>query len=48
MNCLQVKFNGKVFQVLRREYKEEGILYHLCDDVGKFLYSVWEKDLSIL
>jgi hypothetical protein len=47
MNCLHVKVDGKMFAVMRREYTTEGIIYHLCDSIGKYLKSVHEKQIVL-
>lgn len=45
---MYVKFSGKVFAVLRREFVEHGIIYHLCDDIGKHIGQVLDKYCEVL
>lgn len=51
MNCMHVrvlKYSFGVFAVLRREFTSDGIIYHVCDDIGKYIGPVLEKYCEVL
>jgi hypothetical protein len=39
---------GKVYAVLRREFTDQGVFYHLCDNLGRHIGQLHESECEIL
>jgi len=50
VTCLHVRVlkDGKVHAVRNRETTKNGVIYHLCDSIGKYIGFVSEHECKLL